>query len=300
MLDDTGSMYGAGGCTWTFHCNACGGSFSKKAAKHDGKVTAPIVSGQKFCYKGSHTTKPLPDRDQRRVYKDMMVLHTGPDLQKQIDDIPNIMPNVRLLVIESGGSYDEDNAVSLEVPMPKLEKLKLIDVSFSKVKLNAELTPMVEDLFMQNMPDECDLTIELPELKSCTIHFYGPGDNDTWIHDMLSTATKLQRFDSYKLRVGPELHFAGNDLEYIRLHRAELLYSLSVYAPNLLELNLQGCYGLDGELEILDRHPKFTKPTGSSSRFKVNTMNACISRSIVRTLEKSPRAIWDGEDEDEW
>lgn len=105
--------------------------------------------------------------------------------------------------------------------MPKLHKLQLIDVPFSKIKLDSQFAPLVEELFLQNIPDECDMTVLLPELKSFTMHYY-MGDGD-WIHDMLSTSKKLKTFDSYKLRVGPQLNFAGNELESIRLHRAELL-----------------------------------------------------------------------------
>jgi len=157
--------------------------------------------------------------------------------------------------------------------MPKLENLKPIDVTFSKVKLNTELTPMVKELFMQNIPDECDLTVQLPELKSFSMVYYGPPEDDSWIHDMLSTAKKLHTFDSYKLRVGPKLHFFGNELKQIRLHHAECLESLSVYAPNFTELNLQACYGLDGTLTILDTHPNFTPPPIPGSSFAVNTTN---------------------------
>lgn len=299
MLEDAGSMYG-GGCTWNFACGACGSHFSKQSEDFKAKNTAPITRGPKFCYQGGHTTKPLPDSDKRRVYDGLLVLHAGPDLQRQIDEIPNTMPNVKMLVIESSGFYDEENKLTLEVPMPKLQTIKLIDCAFKKIALGDELTPVVEELFMQNIPYDCDLTVKLPELKHFSMFYYDPPEDDAWLHDMLSTAKKLRTFDSYKLRVGPELNFASNDLESIRLHRAELLESLSVYAPNLKMLNLQGCYGLDGELTILDSHPDFTLPPGRGSTFKVNTTNACISRSIAATLERNPRADWDGGSDDEF
>jgi len=227
-------------------------------------------------------------------------LYAGSTLQQKINDIPNTMPNVRFLVIQSRGGYDDAINPILEVAMPKLKNLKLIDVAFAKVKLNHDLTPMVEELCMQNIPDECDLTVELPELKSFSMHYYGPVDNDMWIHDMLTTAKNLVTFDSYKLRVHPELKFAGNDLQTIRLHRAECLERVSIYAPRLKELILQACYDLmnDG-ITILDTHPDFTRPPGRGSNFKVDTTNACINESIVRTLEGNPRVICYGPDEDD-
>lgn len=204
------------------------------------------------------------------------------------------MPGVKSLVIQSTGYYDDSLEPTLEVAMPQLEKLKLINVAFGKVTLNATLTPKIQELFLQNIPDECEMTVQLPELTSFSMHYYGPPDDDAWLHDMLSVSKKLVSFDSYKLRPRGELHFAGNDLEYIRLHRAETLNDLSVYAPNLRELNLQGCYGLDGELEIHGSHPNFDRPAdGSESRFVVNTTNACISDAISRTLAGHPRVLWD-------
>lgn len=180
--------------------------------------------------------------------------------------------------------------------LSKLETLKLEDVCFQKVTLNSELTPSIEELYMQNIPDECQLTIVLPELRSFSMHYYGPPDDCTWMHNMLKTATNLESFDSYKLRVGPKLDFAGNNLKYIRLHRAELLESISVYAPRLQELNLQACYGLDGELCILDSHPDHPAVPGRPSAFFVNTTNACISPSIARVLSTNPRVMHDDDD----
>lgn len=299
MLASAGSHHGAGSNKWSFGCKACNGSFVKASANYDGMDTAPIVSGAKFCYMGPHTTQPLKDNDQRRVHDGSLLLYAGSTLQQQINDIPNTMPNVRFLVIQSRGGYDDSSILSLEVAMPKLLSLKLIDVAFAKVILNHNLTPMVEELFMQNIPDECHLTVELPKLKSFSMHYYAPDENDMWIHDMLMTATNLVTFDSYKLGVYPELNFAGNDLQTIRLHRADCLESVSIYAPRLKELILQACYDLtEGGITILDTHPDFIRPPGRGSNFKVDTTNSCINESIVRTLKGNPRVIWSGPDDD--
>jgi len=246
--------------------------------------TAPITRGPKYCYSSPHTIKPLPESDERRIRDDALVLHTSPNLQQQINDIPTTIPNIKCLVIQSAGCYDDSLQLNLDVAMPKLEKLKLIDVAFDKVVLNKELTPLIEDLFMQNVPDDCDITVQLPELKSFSMYYYGPPDDETWFHEMLEYAKKLKAFDSYKLRIGHEPHFASNDLKSIRLHRAECMESISIYAPNLEELNLQACYGLMGTLTILDTHPNFTRPSGQSSRFLVNTrMHASLNQFLERS-----------------
>ena len=302
LLQDHGSSIGPDGQAASFVCEGCDQPFTRTSKKrmcaniHE----APITVGAKFCYRGRHTIKPINEGDERRVRDDLLVLTTGPDLQREIDNIPTTMPNVSILTIQSTGYFDDSRTPELEVAMPKLKTLKLIDIAFDKVKLNTKLTPKLEALFMQNIPDECDITVLLPELKDFTMHYYGPADNMSWMNKMLATAKKLRTFDSYKLRVGPDLLFASNDLESIRLHRAEFLESVSVYAPKLRELNLQACYGLDGELDILESHPNFTSPhpgERSARPFVVNTTNACISPSIANVLRSEPRAIWDEQED---
>jgi hypothetical protein len=53
---------------------------------------------------------------------------------------------------------------------------------------------------------------------------------------------------------------------------------------------------LDGDIKILEEHPNFVKPSGNGTKFVVDTTNACLSRSIVRTLEQNDRVLWNGAD----
>ena len=57
---------------------------------------------------------------------------------------------------------------------------------------------------MQNVPNECELRLELPALREVSIHFLG--ECDEAVNEMLARATQLERFDSYKLWVRA-LHF---------------------------------------------------------------------------------------------
>jgi len=289
---------GYGGNTWMFSCEACGEHYKKSSSEYN-VAAAPITGGPKFCYSGPHTIKPLPESDQRRISSDILVINSGPNCQSEIDNIPNIMPDVRVLTIRNTTGYDESIQPTLNLSLPKLKTLKLIDVCFSKVNLNKEMTPSIEELFMQNIPDECDVTVKLPKLKDFSMHYYSPDDGG-WVHDMLATATKLERFESYKFRVyTSELRFASNDLRYIRLHRAECLESLSIYAPKLEYLNLQACYGMQGHLSILETHPNFTRPPGNPSSFVVDVTNACISTSILHTLQSNSRITYEGYESDD-
>jgi hypothetical protein len=296
MLQDQGSMHG-GINQWMFFCLACSGSFTKTSKEYT-MSTAPITEGAKFCYKGPHTTKPLPDDDHRRFCNDTLLLYACSDIQEKINNIPTTMPHVKSLVIQSEGCYNESIKPSLAIAMPKLETLKLIDVAFSKITLDTKLTPLLEDLFMQNIPEECEITVQLPKLITFGMHYYGPVDNEKWFHDMLRTSQSLRDFDSYKLRIRGKINFAGNDLNSISLHRAECMTHLTVYAPNLTDLSLQACYGIQG-VKFLDSHPKFTRPPGNGSKFTVNTTNACLNKSIVNTLQTNPRVMWSGEDDDD-
>ncbi len=141
--------------------------------------------------------------------------------------------------------------VTLEKYLPELQELQLIDVSFEKIILIAALTPMLRHLKLQNVPDQYDLTLELSELRTVSIRFLD--DCDEVINTMLRSATRLEKFDPYKLWVD-ELHFASNNLISVDLHRSERLRTLTLWSPNLSSLGLQACYGLDN-LTFLRTHP---------------------------------------------
>ena len=127
------------------------------------------------------------------------------------------------------------------------------------------------------------------------MHYYGPPADGGcgWMNQMLAKAPYLEVFDSYKLRVGPLLRFAGNHLRLIRLARAELLDSCDVYAPNLQALSFWACYNFNGTFTLRESHPNFARPAGRPSCFIVDTSNACLSDDIVRVFESNPRIQWE-------
>eukprot|EP00985_Skeletonema_marinoi_P020420 scaffold12151_cov117-Skeletonema_marinoi.AAC.1 len=92
--------YGGNTWTWMFSCEACGEHYKKSSSEYN-VAAAPITGGPKFCYSGPHTIKPLPESDQRRISSDILVINSGPNCQSEIDTIPNIMPDVRVLTIRN-------------------------------------------------------------------------------------------------------------------------------------------------------------------------------------------------------
>lgn len=75
----------------------------------------------------------------------------------------------------------------------------MVDVHLTELELSPATTPKLSSLKLQNLPNDCDLYLELPELLDFSIHYWG-GHGDV-INHMLSRATKLRVFDSYKLWV---------------------------------------------------------------------------------------------------
>ena len=191
-----------------FWCEACGESYTEitdtdtKVVSIEGDqplllalcllLTTPrSTTGAAFCFHGFHTTQPLDEDDLRRIRSDTTSLIDGPQLQQEIDALPESMPGSETLTITSGGFYDSSGRHTLCVRLPQLtvnplftacalggvtlrslsEVLHLIDVSFARITLNEALTPNLAELKLQNVPDDCDLEIELPKLREASIRW---------------------------------------------------------------------------------------------------------------------------------
>ncbi len=286
LVTNVSTMYIYGKTTQTMSCDACKKSFKQVVSSTDADPVTFEPADARWCFKGDHTTKPLKKADQRRVYKDMLVLHPSATLQTQIHDIPNVCAHVRVVRIASPICYDDTVQLRLRVPMPCLEELQLIDCKFAEIVLNSQLTPKLAVIEFQNV-DDCELEVVLPQLRSATIYHWGPGEEE-WVDAMLAAATELVLFDSYKFRA-QEMVFASSSLRHIRLHRAELLTDLTVYAPNLETLDLGACYGLE-EIVLADTHPNRSQnPNGKLTKFDCIITNACLSDGAKRYLKRHPR-----------
>ena len=200
LRTELGMMSGPDGMRSSFGCNACEQQYVRVTPWErtpDGKLAPaePRFEGSQWCFAGVHTTAPVPASDRRRVYAHTEALVASATLQQEIDALP---ADVQTLTITSGsGFYDESlNAFTLERHLPELRELQLVDVSFAKIVLNSALTPSVQSLRMQNVPDECDLTLELPNLKMVSIHFLGDCD------DARCSSTRPRSRDSTRTNSG--------------------------------------------------------------------------------------------------
>jgi len=244
LQEGCGSSFGPA-AEHSFGCRACGEAYTKSSSNFECPLSKmPITEGPKWCYEGHHTAKPLSEDDDRRVWKDVVVLTSGRDLQEQVAALDG-NEQVRVLKIRSEGFFDSETKLWIDIRMPNVEELMVEDVGMVKLVLTKRLTPKIRKIWMQNPALEGeppDFTIDCPELRDFSCYFFGAGDRK-WIDKMLAKATKLETFDSYKLMVR-HLKFASNHLKSIRVHRAEVLRRIDLWAPRLTILDVQAAYDL--------------------------------------------------------
>eukprot|EP00918_Siedleckia_nematoides_P016154 GHVU01034801.1.p1 GENE.GHVU01034801.1~~GHVU01034801.1.p1 ORF type:complete len:421 (-),score=39.18 GHVU01034801.1:247-1509(-) len=277
--------------TAKFQCQACG-QCCKEVTTREGRggeaTTVFDPPARKWCFLGSHTLSKLEDHDQRRKENDTICLLVAADLQNKIDALPK---SVRFLTIMSGSDYYGGNLrVVFEVNLPSLEKLQLHDDCFSKIVLNKTLTPKLTNLSLKYIHD-LDIDIKLPLLTDVSIDRHNVlAGSVNWVQPMLNTATKLKTFNSFKLYGLKKLKMASNELQSVRLHRAESTEILDIWAPNLVTLDLQAAWEMK-ELNILTTHrmARELPPGHQPSKFDLNIENCSFSGSQVETFESHPR-----------
>lgn len=239
------------------------------------------------------------------IGKDVVDIEAKGNVQAKIEDAlsPDKRDHVRVFNILPYDFYDESTITSLCHRMINLTTIKVMDVKITKLHLTAELTPKLVDLGLRNVPNECDFHVVIPTLRNVSIHHYEPCRDALPINNMLAAATRLEKFETYKLWVSNELTFAGNNLKIINLHRSDCLRKITIWAPSLEHLGLQACYDIDCVI-LLRAHPilskdlsKWHKPTN----FTVNTRNCDISESALASLQESGRCtIEEDSDEDDF
>lgn len=296
--DFTGSTYSSEAFEEGFFCRACEQTYTVETTRQGGKKHK---SGPRYCYEGEHTTVPLAKGDARRVQPRSVYLTESSNLQRQIMDIPEDTFN--LFITREDGGFNHEGKWVFERKLPNLRELRLENVKFSRLVLNSELTPELRKLKVVNLGDTCDIRVQCPKLKDIGVHYLSPdegGRDVEQINEMLRHATKLVRFDSYKLWVTRPLEFASNHLESIYVHRSDNVVGLRIWAPNLKVLTLQANYGLEF-IKFLEDHPlKASLPEGHvPPMLEVSTPNCILTPAAKRDLEAHPTAVIESDDDDD-
>jgi hypothetical protein len=300
LLSDGGKFFGGDQTMLSFQCEACKQVFtkSKRFLSTDDWIFKPPTA--QWCFKGKHTIKTLKAGELRKIYNDVVTINVALDdatenIQEQLAQMD--AAKVLILVIQSAdGGYAEDVNPCLDLDMPLLEEIKLLDVCFAKIVLNATKTPKLRNIELQNLPDACEVEIKCPSLKQFDCRYHN-GDC-LWVQEMLHVAVSLQDLRMYKVVVD-ELCIASNELKQVIITRSDCLFDLTIFAPRLQHLQLQCCYALQ-RLTIVDKHPTLSLALPAKfkpSKIDVDTRMSCLSPAVKSTLRSNPRVEWDDDDD---
>ena len=117
---------------------------------------------------------PLEPNDERRISLAAVHVIAGPGLQARINALASASPPVEKLVISPLSGFYDSEEIHFSVALPALQSLQLIDVAFASIELTTATTPKLEHLTLRNISDECELDVELPTLRTVSIHFWKP------------------------------------------------------------------------------------------------------------------------------
>jgi len=236
--------------------------------------------------------EPLPESDLRRNFSNSVMVISGVanEIQTKVNDLDG-NSEVKVLKLIGDIRDHEERMINLIICLPSLDELILEDVHMGCMVLDQTSTPKLRKIWMQNPNDSGrqNYTIQCPNLEEFSIFHWGAGDWK-WLQDMLDTATKLKKFDSYKLRVG-YLKFASNHLESICLHRAELLQCVDIWAPRLTNFSVQAAYDLS-QVHFLKIHAlKAELPSDFTfdEELSVNAENVNLGNHALEAIATHPR-----------
>ena len=220
-------MFGRGCIKCMFSCKACNRSLTKESTRYDDIDTVDIASWTNFYYFGPHrqTIKPLPDVPTRGGSMMAIAIVCWSESSTADHEIPIAMPNMRFLghsvmwVFSKFKNQSHSWIIYAEAWNIETGLMLLL----AKWNWTRVLAPLVEELLMQNISD-CVISLwncHCSNHSTCITN--GPSDDDEWVHEMLRTDKHLQSFNSYKLCIYLKPNFAGNDLQFIRLHPSSFI-----------------------------------------------------------------------------
>jgi hypothetical protein len=278
-------------------CTACGqkwGTVAELSAATKYKEGEKTIVGARWCYSGPHSFLPIAAGDDRVVRSTNVSLCGGAELQSKINTLASEHSKVKNLTIRDQ-FFDEKNVIELDCSLPNLQVLIVDGIKLSKLVVTDENMPSVKKLVMINVGciDNMTFRVNVSKIEDLTIHFMD-SDDISIINTMLKAATRLVKFECYKLWVHDGmLKFASNYLEKIWIRRSDCLTGISIWAPRLKSLSILGCFDLQ-KVEILEDHPLKSMLKGSSAN-KLSSFSLDLTNSVqpadklYKKLAKHPR-----------
>jgi hypothetical protein len=225
------------------------------------------------------------------VHPGTHTLLSSPDLQDQIDALDEEVQILNIVPADPFHPFYPKSGFVLERKLPKLISLQICDVAMRKIILSPELTPNLEILILDGClldNEESEIQVECPKMVDCDIRNY-MADDFSWFHRMLEKATHLQTFLSYQLGVS-SIKLESNDLMMVKMERAFMLNSLTIWAPRLQQLFLDGPTDMK-HLELLESHPVMARELPASCRF-LTPVDTCLENfSIASDADETVRAF---------
>lgn len=277
-------------------CTACGNSF--KLTKENSKQREWVHStGAQYCFEGKHTTSALDPADKRVIRAGEVSLSGSADeVQIQLDLLKQEGKLDAITTLVINGDYSERQKLSFKgFVLPALKCFKMFAIECSALELTPETTPLLEELYLENMGDldeaETQFNVIVPNVKMLTVQYLTALESEQteMFNAMLQSACKLVRFDGYKARVS-EMHFVSNYLQEVKLVRSECMTHVSLWAPRLKILYLAACYDLY-DIEVLEDHALRSRLPADfqMSKFSADITNCCERDALHGCLNEIPR-----------
>ena len=81
-------------------------------------------------------------------------------------------PRNTIVKVTDHGFIEPMKSIRFNISMEQLVDLQLMDIQFSEIILNQTRTPNLQELFLHNVPEDCQMEILLPTLKKFKMFYY--------------------------------------------------------------------------------------------------------------------------------
>lgn len=230
-----------------------------------------------FCFEGEHTIRPPRSTDKRVCVPPRVTLavHCNPNIQAQLDALPDYVTSLRVLQHSSGPQHPFTNVCTT----PRLHTFLPNLVHFETDLVNFRMASRVDGQRL------------FPKLQSCTSYNWDPVLERTWMKSILrSTKSTLEVLCLHNITNNTALTIGSNNtLKQVCLRNVAST-ALSLYAPQLRKLCVRGCANLSAIELRRDRNEKkvSSPPAHRPAPIQVN-LKLNDDQTIAVTCEKGGR-----------